>query len=120
MKEARKEWLSVSRMLLAYDIKVTAAKRDGGELIPKTDAQAGVRALLAWHTIAQSEALRNALPECEGKNKFEMAAILDNEIRSSIYRNFKTGVEIGKIPDWMGDTATAHVKQEKPINLDEF
>lgn len=118
VKEARRSWLSVSKTLLQYDIKVSMAKRESGELIPLADATKGIDALLAWHTIAVSDALRNVIPEMEGKNKFDMAALLDPALRSSIYRTFKMGVKFGKIPDWMGKAATEFVAGEPTFTLE--
>lgn len=118
VKEARRAWLSVSKTLLQYDIKVSAARREAGELIPLANAVKGVQSLLAWHTIAQGDALRNFIPELEGKNKYQMAAIIDEAIRSAIYRNFKLGVKLNKIPDWMGREAAAFVQGEKPFTLE--
>jgi len=118
VKEARRSWLSVSKTLLQYDIKVSIAKRESGELIPLADAVKGVHALLAWHTVGVSDALRNVIPELEGKNKYEIATTLDPALRSSIYRTFKMGVKLGKIPDWMGRTAAEFVKDEKPLTLE--
>lgn len=118
-------WLKVVGQLLKYDLSVAQSKRESGELIPIEDAKRGVQALLAWHTIATSDAIRNCILLCEGKNKFEIAAILDEQLRAAIYRNFKLGQKLGKLPEWMCVTASDHVKQEKPINvnptnLDDF
>ena len=48
-------------------------------------------------------------------------------LRSAIYRNFKLGMKIGKIPEWMGKTASDFVRSEpvlsmEPIstNLDDY
>lgn len=111
-KEARDAWLKVVNSLLKYDLAVDLAKRESGELLPLADAAKGVEALLAWHTVATSDALRNVIPECEGKNKYDIAELLDKALRSSIYRNFKLGMKLGKIPEWMGKTAIEYVKQE--------
>lgn len=111
-KEARDSWLKVVNSLLKYDLAVDLAKRESGELLPLADAAKGVQALLAWHTVATSDALRNAIPECEGKNKYDIAELLDKALRSSIYRNFKLGMKLGKIPEWMGKTAIEHVQNE--------
>lgn len=119
LKTAQDAWLKVVGALLKYDLSVSAAKRDSGELIPLVDAVKGVQALLAWHTVAISDALRNVIPECEGQTKFGIAKLLDTTLRSSIYRNFKMGVKIGKIPQWMGREASEFVKHEKPLSLDK-
>jgi len=124
IKDKQDGWLKVARELLRYDLEVDQAKRESGEQIAKADAIKGVHALLAWHSVAMSDALRNALPECEMKSRNEVAAILDPLIRSSIYRNFKLAVKLGKIPDWMGKEASDFVKQEgqpKPsLNVDDY
>lgn len=119
LKGAQEAWLKVVGALLKYDLSVSAAKRDSGELIPLADAVKGIQALLAWHTVATSDALRNVIPECEGENKFKIAEKLDAALRSAIYRNFKSGIKIGKIPEWMGKEASDFVKKEKPISLDK-
>lgn len=117
LKVKQAAWLKVSALLLDYDSKVSQAKRESGELIPLGDAQKGVQALLAWHTVAMSDALRNVIPELEGCNKYEIAALLDPALRSSIYRNFKIGVTLGKIPEWMSRAATEEVKTSSPLSL---
>lgn len=111
-------WLKVTNTLLKYDLSVSLAKRESGELIPLADAVKAVQALLAWHTVAISDALRNVIPNLEKKNKYEIAETLDPAIRSAIYRNFKLGVKLGKIPDWMGKTASEFVKAEPLLNID--
>lgn len=113
--KAQKRWISVVGPLLKYDLSVSLAKRESGELIPLADAVKAVQALLAWHTVATSEALRNVIPNLEKKDKYQIAAILDPALRSSIYRNFKLGVKLGKIPDWMGKSATDFVRSEPPL-----
>jgi hypothetical protein len=115
VKRAQDAWIKVVNALLKYDLSVSLAKRESGELIPLADAAAGVQALLAWHTVATSDALRNVIPDCEGKTKYEIAGLLDKALRSSIYRNFKLGVSLHKIPDWMGKTASEFVYNEKPL-----
>lgn len=124
--KAQKRWISVVGPLLKYDLSVSLAKRESGELIPLADAIKAVQALLAWHTVATSDALRNVIPNLEKKDKYQIAAILDPALRSSIYRNFKLGVKLGKIPDWMGKSATDFVRAEPPMkveastNLDDY
>ncbi len=126
VKLAQDSWIKVVNALLKYDLSVSQAKRDSGELIPIEDARQGVQALLAWHTIASSDALRNVIPTLEGKNKFEIASLLDPAIRAAIYRNFKMARELGKIPEWMEKTAVDAVKSKvalsltPPPSLDEF
>lgn len=115
VKVRQDAWIKVVNSLLKYDLSVSLAKRESGELIPLADAAKGVRALLAWHTVATSDALRNVIPDCEGKTKYQIAALLDGAMRSSIYRNFKLGVKLGKIPDWMGKEASDFVRDEKPL-----
>jgi len=119
VKQAQDAWLKVVNSLLKYDLAVDMAKRESGELLPMADAIKAVQALLAWHTVGTSDALRNAIPECEGKTKYEIAAILDPVLRSAIYRNFKLGVKIGKIPEWMAKTATDFMVKEKPLDLED-
>jgi hypothetical protein len=116
VKAAQDAWIKVVNALLKYDLSVSQAKRESGELIPISEAQAGVHALMAWHAIATSDALRNVIPTLEGKSKFEIAAMLDRELRSSIYRNFKTGREIGKIPEWMEKTALASIEKQPALS----
>lgn len=118
VEKAQKRWISVVGPLLKYDLSVSLAKRESGELIPLVDAVKAVQALLAWHTVATSDALRNVIPTCELKTKYEIAALLDPAIRSAIYRNFKLGVNLGKIPDWMGKTASDFVHAEAPLSVD--
>lgn len=117
VKSALDAWIKVVNALLKYDLSVSQAKRESGELIPIIDARKGVHALLAWHTIATSDAMRNVFPQMEGKNKFEMAALWDPAARAAIYRNFKLGCELGKIPEWMMLTANEFVKDEKPLSM---
>lgn len=122
VKEARVKssldaWLKVTNTLLKYDLSVALAKRESGELIPIADAIDSFHGFLAWDTVANSDALRNAIPECEGKNKYEIAAVLDKALRSSSYRNYKLGMKLGKIADWMGKTASDYVKEKKPLTL---
>lgn len=119
VKEAQDGWLKVAAQLLKYDLSVSLAKRESGELIPIADARKGVEGLLAWHTIATSDALRNVIPECEGKNKYEIAKLLDNALRSSIYRNMKLAIKHNKVPEWMGTCANEFVKGEKPLLEEE-
>lgn len=119
VEKAQKRWISVVGPLLKYDLSVSLAKRESGELIPLADAIKAVQALLAWHTVATSDALRNVIPNLEKKDKYEIAEILDPALRSSIYRNFKLGVKLGKIPDWMGKTASDFVKSEPPLTLEK-
>ncbi len=114
-KEALEAWLKVVGQLLKYDLAVDMAKRESGELIPIADAIAGVQALLAWHSVSMSDALRNVIPDCEGLDKYGIATILDTTLRSSIYRNFKLAVENHKIPEWMGQTVSEYSKAEKPL-----
>lgn len=116
-KGIRAEWASISRLLLMYELKVSMAKRESGELIPLTDAVKAVQALLAWHTVATSDALRNVIPLCELKTKYEIAAVLDPALRSAIYRNFDLGVKLGKIPDWMGKSASDFVRGEELLSV---
>lgn len=118
VKAARDAWLKVVNSLLKYDLAVDMAKRESGELLPIADAIKAVQSILAWHTVAISDALRNVIPECEGKNKYEIAATLDPVLRSSIYRNFKLGIKLGKIPEWAGKSASEFVKAEDPLSLD--
>lgn len=128
IKEARNEWFKVSKLLLTYDQKVSLAKRESGELIPLADAITSTHGLLAWFTVAISDSLRNVIPECEGKGKFEIAALLDKELRSCSYRHFKLGLETGKIAEWMGRKASDFVQKrqivdiepKKEINWDEY
>lgn len=115
VKEAQDGWLKVAAQLLKYDLSVSLAKRESGELIPIADARKGVEGLLAWHTITTSDALRNVIPECEGKDKYQIAKLLDGAMRSSIYRNFKLAVKNHKVPEWMGTATTDFVKSEKPL-----
>lgn len=117
IKAAEAAWLKVAGQLLKYDLAVDEAKRESGELISLADAKAGVQALLAWHTVATSDALRNVIPSLEGKNKFQIATLLDPALRSAIYRNFKLGAKLGKIPDWMSATASEFVKVEKEFSM---
>ena len=117
LKAKQTAWLKVSGLLLDYDTKVSQAKRESGELIPLGDAQKGVQALIAWHTVAMSDALRNVIPELEGKNKYEIAVLLDPALRSSMYRNFKLGASLGKIPEWVTKTASEAVKANPPLSL---
>lgn len=119
VKAAQDAWLKVVNSLLKYDLAVDMAKRESGELMPLADAVKGVHALLAWHTVAISDALRNVIPELEGKNKYEIATLLDPALRSSIYRNFKLGVKLGKIPEWMGKTAAEFVASEPALSLEQ-
>lgn len=118
VKGARDAWLKVVNSLLKYDLAVDMAKRESGELLPLADAVKGVQALLAWHTVGTSDALRNVIPELEGKNKYQIATILDPALRSSIYRNFKLGVKLGKIPEWMGKTAGDFITSEPAFALE--
>lgn len=118
VKQAQDAWLKVVNSLLKYDLAVDMAKRESGELVPLADAVKGVQALLAWHTVGTSDALRNVIPELEGKTKYEIATLLDPALRSAIYRNFKLGVKLGKIPEWMGRTAGDFIKAENPLSLD--
>ncbi len=120
IKARQDAWIKVVNALLKYDLSVSLAKRESGELLPIADAVVGVQALLAWHTVATSDALRNVIPECEGKTKYEIAALLDTALRSAIYRNFKLGVKLGKVPEWMGKTASDFVKAETPMNLNKL
>lgn len=115
VKEAHAQWIKTVGALLKYDLSVSQAKRESGELLPLKDVCEGVKALMAWHTVAMSDALRNAIPECEGKDKFEIAVLLDSAIRSSIYRNFKLGFKLGKIPEWMASAANEQVKNDPPL-----
>lgn len=119
VKVAQDAWLKVVNSLLKYDLAVDMAKRESGELMPLAEAIKGVQALLAWHTVGTSDALRNVIPELEGKNKYEIATLLDPALRSSIYRNFKLGVKLGKIPEWMGRTAADFVTGEPVLSLDK-
>lgn len=119
VKAAQDAWLKVVNSLLKYDLAVDMAKRESGELMSLADAVKGVHALLAWHTVGTSDALRNVIPELEGLNKYEIAAKLDPALRSAIYRNFKLGVKLGKIPEWMGKTAGDFIKAEELISLDK-
>lgn len=118
VKSAQEAWIKVVNSLLKYDLAVDMAKRESGELLPMAEAVKAVQALLAWHTVATSDALRNVIPECEGKNKYQIAALLDPVLRSAIYRNFKLGMKIGKIPEWMGKTASDFVRAEPAMTLD--
>lgn len=118
VKAAQDAWIKVVNSLLKYDLAVDMAKRESGELLPMADAVKGVQALLAWHTVATSDALRNVIPECEGKNKYQIAALLDPALRSAIYRNFRVGVSIGKIPEWMSRTAGDFIKGEPVLSLE--
>lgn len=118
VKAAQDAWLKVVNSLLKYDLAVDMAKRESGELMPLAEAIKGVQALLAWHTVGTSDALRNVIPELEGKNKYEIATLLDPALRSSIYRNFKLGCKLGKIPEWMGRTAADFVTGEPVFSLD--
>lgn len=120
IKTRQDAWIKVVNALLKYDLSVSLAKRESGELIPIADGVAGVQALLAWHTIATSDALRNVIPNCEGKTKYQIATLLDGAMRSSIYRNFKLGAKLGKIPEWMSKTAIEYVKSEKPLTMEDF
>ncbi len=120
VKRAQDGWIKIVNALLKYDLSVSMAKRESGELIPIADAIAGVHALLAWHTVATSDALRNVIPECEGKTKYQIAALLDPALRSSIYRNFKLGVKIGKMPEWLGKCGAEFVKAEAPLTLEGY
>lgn len=120
IKTRQDAWIKVVNALLKYDLSVSLAKRESGELIPIADGIAGVQALLAWHTIATSDALRNVIPNCEGKTKYQIATLLDGAMRSSIYRNFKLGAKLGKIPEWMSKTATEYVQSEKPLTMEDF
>lgn len=117
VEKAQTSWIKVVNALLKYDLAVDTAKRESGELIPLADAVKGIQALLAWHTVATSDALRNVIPEMEGKTKFDMAALLDPCLRSAIYRTFKMGVKLGKIPEWMGREASAFVAGETKFTL---
>lgn len=119
LEKAQNGWIKVVNALLKYDLSVSQAKRESGELIPMSDAVKAVQALLAWHTVATSDALRNVIPRLEKKTKYEIAAILDPALRSSIYRNFKLGVKLGKIPEWMGKSASDFIKGEAPISLEK-
>lgn len=118
IEKAQGAWIKVVNALLKYDLSVSLAKRASGEMIPLADAVKATHALLAWHTVATSDALRNVIPNCELKTKYEIAALLDPAIRSAIYRNFKLGVKLGKIPDWMGKAASEFVASEPPLALD--
>lgn len=115
VKEAHGQWLRTAQTLLKYDLSVSQAKRESGELIPIKDACEGVKGLMAWHTVAMSDALRNVIPECEGKDKFQIASLIDGAIRSSIYRNFKLGFKLGKIPEWMVNAAGEQVRANPPL-----
>lgn len=115
--KAIKRWISVVGPLLKYDLSVSQAKRESGELIPMADAIKAVQALMAWHAVATSDTLRNVIPRLEKLDKYQIADILDPAIRSSIYRNFKMGVKLGKIPDWMGKTASDFVKGEPALTM---
>lgn len=119
VEKAQTSWIKVVNALLKYDLAVDTAKRESGELIPLADAVKGVQALLAWHTVATSDALRNVIPEMEGKTKFDMAALLDPCLRSAIYRTFRMGVKLGKIPEWMGREASAFVAGENKFTLEK-
>lgn len=110
VKGKQDAWIKVVNALLKYDLNVAQAKRESGELIPLADANAGVQALLAWLAVANSDALRNVIPDCEGKDKYQIAALLDPALRSSSYRNFKLGMKLGKIPEWMGNTAIKFIE----------
>lgn len=115
VKEAHAQWIKTAQALLKYDLSVSQAKRESGELIPIKDACEGVKGLMAWHTVAMSDALRNVIPECEGKDKFQIASLIDGAIRSSIYRNFKLGFKLGKIPEWMVNAAGEQVRADPPL-----
>lgn len=117
VEKAQAGWIKVVNALLKYDLAVDTAKRESGELIPLADAQRGIQGLLAWHTIAMSDTLRNVIPELEGKTKFDMAIIIDPAMRSAIYRSFKMGVKFGKIPEWMEKTASDFIASEPPLSL---
>ena len=116
VEKAQAAWVKVLNALLKYDLNVNLAKRESGELIPLTDAQKGVEALLAWHTVALSDTLRNVIPECEMRSRYDIAKVLDPAMRSSIYRNFKLGAELGKIPDWMYKAAVEAVKAQPSVS----
>lgn len=119
VKAAQEAWIKVVNSLLKYDLAVDMAKRESGELLPMAEAVKAVQALLAWHTVATSDALRNVIPECEGKTKYQIATLLDPVMRSAIYRNFKLGVSIGKIPEWAGKTASDFVRSEPVFTLEK-
>lgn len=118
VKSAQDAWIKVVNSLLKYDLAVDMAKRESGELLPMVEVVKAVQALLAWHTVAASDALRNVIPECEGKNKYQIAALIDPVLRSAIYRNFKLGVKIGKIPEWMAKTASDFIRSEPVFSLE--
>lgn len=103
--------------LLKFETTLDENKRARGEMVPKADVLAHVQALVAWWMIGEATARNNFILEAEGKNRFQMDEIIKREEENSILYALKTGVSLGKFPQWMKDACADLIlwRDETPV-----
>jgi hypothetical protein len=112
IKAKEDAWLKVLRELLRYELGVEVAKRDAGELIPRSEVVDLCRAFLSWHQVGLSDAIRSAIPRIVGlTSPREVAFILDPIIRESQALAFDIGTRAGLVPSWLAEAA---MNQKEP------
>lgn len=108
-------YVKISNSLLNMEVKLDQAKKDSGAMVPMEEVKAGTCAFFVWLQVGMSNVLRPAIPELEGKNRSQMAEILDQQFRNSVFRALDYGVKAGKLPKYMAECAANMARQKLNI-----
>lgn len=112
-------WVQMLNVLIKYEMNVETAKRDSGELIPRSEVVKAFRSFLSWHKVGLSDAIRNAVPRIVGLTKpVEVARIIDPIMRESQVLAFDIGARAGLVPSWAAEAAMQLDPSHSPNDKD--